>query len=78
MTKITIPKEINTLKNTDLVAVPRNAYEEFLVWQKRVKSIRTFKPTAQEKKALQRARRNFARGKYTTLGDLKHELGISR
>ena len=74
MTTITIPKELTEDKN--LVAVPKVDYEEFLAWQRRVKSVWTFKPTPSEKKALARARRNLAKGEYLTLSDLKHALGI--
>ncbi len=68
MTTITIPK---TVKDKDLIAVPRDVYEEFLSWEKKVKSSQTFKPTALEKKALVRARKNLTQGKYFTLKDLE-------
>jgi len=45
---------------------------------KKIKSAKTFKPTATEKKALARARREFTQGKYVTLAELKHELGLNR
>lgn len=48
MTTITIPKEID--KNQELVAVPKKTFEEFLAWQKKIGSIKTFTPTASEKK----------------------------
>lgn len=72
MTTITVPKELSQEKN--LIAVPRTTYEEFLVWQKKVKSVKTFKPTVTLKKALARARKNLAQGKYFTLTELEHEL----
>lgn len=75
MSTITLPETI--AKTGELVAVPRDAYEDFLAWQKRVKSVRTFKPTAAEKKALARARKNLARGDYLTLTELRHELGFT-
>ena len=71
MTTITIPKALANDKN--LVAVPRATYEEFLAWQRRLKSRRTFVPTARELKALARGRKNFARGKYVTLDELEHD-----
>ena len=74
MTTITIPKELT--RNQKLIAVPHNIYEEFLNWQRKIKSVKTFKPAASEKKALARARKNFAQGKCITLEQLKHELGI--
>lgn len=73
MTTITIPKELT--KSKELVAVPRRLYDEFIEWQEKVKSARTFKPTAAEKRAVARARKNFKHGKYITLAQLKHELG---
>ena len=76
MTTITIPKEIT--KNKKLVAVPSQMYEEFLAWQKKAKSSRTFKPTASEKKALTKARMNFKEKKYITLEELEHELAGNR
>lgn len=76
MTTITIPKALT--KDTNLVAVPRATFEEFLSWQKRMKSRRSFTPTAQERKVLARGRKNFSRGKYVTLDELEHELGGHR
>ena len=74
MPTITIPGELHT--HQDLVAVPRSTYEEFVAWQKKIKSVKTFKPTAAEKRAIQRARKNLAEGKYLTIDQLRHELGI--
>ncbi|MFY9492961.1 MAG: hypothetical protein WAP55_00530 [Minisyncoccia bacterium] len=62
-------------KNKDFVTIPRETYEEFLIWEK-TKSVKTFTPTAAEKRALARGRRNFAKGNYVTLKQLKHELGV--
>ena len=76
MTTITVPKEAEKSKN--LIAVPREVFEEFLSWQKKIKSVKTFTPTPAEKKALARARKNFAQGKYMTLEALKHELARTR
>ena len=74
MSIVTVPKELS--KSKDLIAIPRKAYSEFLSWQKMLKSAKTFKPTASEKKALKRARKNLSKGEYTTLDALRHELGI--
>ena len=76
MTTITIPKEL--VKNKELIAVPRHLYDEFIEWQEKIKSVRTFKPTTAQKKDLIRARKNYAEGKYITLAQLEHELGINR
>jgi len=74
MPTITIPK--NMPKIEKLVAIPEKTYEEFLEWQKKVKSTRTFKPTARDKRALARARKNFLQGNYVTLEQLQYELGL--
>lgn len=77
MTTVTIPKELSG--NRDLIAVPRGTYEEFLSWLKKVKSIKTFKPTKKDLIALERGRKNFAKGNYVTLEQLENELdGNSR
>ena len=72
MATLTIPKEFAERK--DLVAVPRQAFEEFVAWQKKLKSRKTFPPTAADKKALAKARKNRARGNYLTLHELRHSL----
>ena len=74
MPTITIPKQIK--KEEELVAIPRDAYEEFLDWQKKIKSAKTFRPTLAEKKALARARKNLAQGKFMTIEELQHGLEI--
>ena len=66
---ITIPKELT--KEGELAIIPRSEYEKFLRWQK---SIKTFKPTPSEKRALRQARKDFARGNYISLKELKNEL----
>lgn len=74
MATITIPKK--RVKNQKLIAVPQSIYEEFLKWQKKTKEINTFHPTISEKKALERGRKNFAKGNYISLEKLRHELGF--
>ena len=74
MPTITIAKKLKTHKN--LIAVPHRVYKKFLMWQKKIKSTKTFKPSLAEKKALVRARKEFAEGKYVTLAQLKHELEL--
>ena len=68
MTTVTIPKEM--IENKDLVAVPRRAYKEFLAWQKKIKSVKTFTPSAAEKRAFALGRKNFAKGNYLTIDEL--------
>ena len=76
MATITIPKVAE--RNKELIAVPRKIYEEFIAWQKKIKSVRTFKPTAAEKRAIEKGRREIARGEYVTLEELRHELDFNR
>jgi len=52
---ITIPKELT--RKGELAIIPHSEYEKFLCWQK---SIKTFKPTPSEKRALRQARKDFA------------------
>ena len=73
MTTITIPKE---LKGDDLIAVPRQEYEEFSNWRKFMKSFKIYIPTAAEKRMIKRAREDYKKGIYLTIGELKHKLGI--
>ena len=73
---ITVPRTLS--QNQDLIAVPRRIYEEFSNWQKKAKSVKTFKPSKSEKAAILRGRRNFANGKYVTLEKLQHELASRR
>ena len=75
MTTVIIHKELT--KEKDLIAVPRPVYEEFLVWQKRAKAVKTYTPTPAEKKMLAKARRNFASGNYFTWEEVKHELELN-
>ncbi len=67
MATVTIPKELS--KSQDLIAVPRSIYEDFLTWQKRIKSARTFKPTSSDSQALKRGRKNLTKKNYITLDD---------
>ena len=76
MATVTIPKEL--IERKDLVAVPREAFEEFVAWQKKLKSAKTFTPTTAEKKVLAKARKNRARGKYQTLHELRRTLATTR
>ena len=71
MTTITIPQK---LKGNDLIAVPRKEYEELL---KLRKLIPMFKLTSSQKRDLEQARKNYKQGRYITLEELEHELGIT-
>lgn len=64
-------------KNKGFVSIPRDLYEEFLIWQK-IKNAKTFTPTAAEKRMLKRAEKDFTEGKYTSWEKVKHELDLNR
>jgi len=64
MTKITIPKEFS--EKDDFVAVPREEYEALLELRK----VKEFTPTAADKKALARGRKNFKEGNYISADEL--------
>jgi len=74
MTTVVIPQNIG--KTKELVAVPRDIYEEFLEWQKKVKLPKISKPTADEKVAIRRGRDAIKRGDYVSLSQARRELGI--
>ena len=67
-----IPK--NLIKEKKLIIVPKRDYDEFLRWRK---TIKFFTPTTAQKKDFIAARRDYKKGKFTTLHALKRELGRS-
>lgn len=71
MNIITIPKKL--AQKGDLVVVPRKEYEALVRHQPRV--IRTARLTPAEKRAIDKSRKEFARGEYVTIDELVHELG---
>ncbi len=75
MTTITIPQK--TANEEKLIAVPSKIYGEFLAWQKKIKAVKTFKPTASEKKALGQGRKNLNSGNYVSLEKLRYELELN-
>lgn len=76
MPTIMIPKKI--IYEGEYTIIPRKTYEEFLEWQKKIKSLRTYQPTKAELRDLQRARRDFKEGKYIEWHKLKDELAYLR
>lgn len=68
MTTITIPKEL--ARRGDLVVIPRTEYDALL---KRRRIAPTVQLTVSEKKALDRARKEIARGEFVTLKELKEK-----
>ncbi len=74
MITLILPENI-TKGTKDFVAVPKEAYEKFLDWQKNTKAAKMYIPTAGDKKALAKARKNFLEGKSITLKQLHYDLG---
>jgi len=72
MTTITIPKKIT--KGEELIIIPRKEYEGFLRY--RLKEYEELTLTPFQKRRLQKARGNLAKGKYLTIHELKSKLGI--
>ena len=82
MTTLTIPKEVS--KEKDLVVIPKRVYLKFLHGQKKAaklselpsppKNVRYFKPTKQELKALERARKDFSEGRYLSLEEFNQKV----
>ncbi len=70
MSIIPIPKEIT--KGEELIVIPRKEYEKFLRF--RFKNIKEVSMTSIQKKALVRARKNMAQGKFLTIHELKQRL----
>jgi len=75
MATITLPKKL-IKENDDLVAIPRREYEEFL--RLRLEKIPKVKLTSTQKKHIDEARKNMAKGNYLTIDELEQKLGIIR
>lgn len=74
MTIITIPKH---LAHKDLVLIPRKEYEAMV----RAQAPRVFKEvsmTKAQKRAFERAEKNFANGNFVTVDVLKRDLAHRR
>ncbi|OHA50526.1 MAG: hypothetical protein A2Z62_00040 [Candidatus Terrybacteria bacterium RIFCSPLOWO2_02_42_20] len=61
-------------KNKDIIRVSRQEYEALLEKQRFIPVVNL---TFSEKKALEKARREMAKGDYLTLDELKNELGTA-
>ncbi len=70
MTTVTIPKK------GVFVLVPRKEYEKLVQLKKT--AVREVALTPSQRRAINAARRRFARGDYLTLDELKRELGYTR
>ena len=71
MSTLTIPKNIT--RGAEPVVLPRKEYEKIL----NARMIPEYEPTAQEKKALARVRKNRAAGRFLTLDELRQKLGFT-
>ena len=74
MTTITLSRKL-TKENEDLVAIPRKEYEEFL--RLRLERFPEVRLTPTQKKHIEEARREMAKGNFLTLDELKQKLGLS-
>jgi len=74
MATITLPKKL-IKENEDLVAIPRREYEEFL--RLRLEKIPEVRLTPTQKKHIDEARKNMAKGNYLTSDELEQKLGIT-
>lgn len=70
MVTITIPKKL--AKKGDLIVIPREDYDAIL---KRQKIVPVVGLTFSERKALDRGRKEIAKGEYLTLEKIEYELG---
>ncbi len=71
MNTITIPRKLAA--HDDLVVIPRKEYEALLA----LKKSKEFTPTLAQKKALQRAERNFLNRKTLSYHELTGKLGVT-
>lgn len=71
MPTLTIPRKLT--KGEELVVIPRKEYDEFSQWQKTVKY---FNPTPAQIKTLRKAQEEYTKGKYLSLNEFKHKLGV--
>lgn len=72
MNTVTIPKRIT--RGEELVVIPRKEYEEYLQLRKIIPVV---KMTPAQRRDLEQARKDYKQGKYITLEQLEHELGIA-
>ncbi|GEM_PF-1168403 len=72
MSPITIPKRIT--HGAELVVLSKRDYEKLLI----ARVVPEYIPTVNEKKALNRARKNRIQGNFFTINELKQKLGFTR
>ncbi len=64
-------------KNKGFVSIPRDLYEEFLIWQK-TENVKVVKPTKEDLIIIKRGEKNIKAGNYISWEQLKNELASSR
>ncbi|MBI2453988.1 MAG: hypothetical protein HYV54_00190 [Parcubacteria group bacterium] len=64
------------IKNKGFVSIPRELYEEFLMWEK-TKNVKVIKPTKEDLKIIKRGEKNIKAGNYVSWEQLKNELARS-
>jgi len=72
MTTLTIPQSL--IRERELVVIPKAEYESLL--KTRMRKIEEIEMTNIQKRALIDARKNLSKGKFMTIGNLRHKLGI--
>ncbi|MEK7117854.1 MAG: hypothetical protein AAB861_03725 [Patescibacteria group bacterium] len=72
MATITIRKKFT--QKDELILIPRKEYEELLNF--RTRQVKEVPLTSRQKRALLRARKNLAEGKFFTLNELKQKLAV--
>lgn len=77
MSKVDTTVYTDLLRAREFVLVPKGDYKAFFEVEIK-KIIPVVKPTTAEKRAIERSRREFARGEYVTLDELKLELARDR
>ncbi|MFY9462730.1 MAG: hypothetical protein WAP52_00905 [Candidatus Sungiibacteriota bacterium] len=70
MPTLTIPREL--AKSGELILIPRKEYNELL--HLRISNVREVDMTLAQKRALVRARKNLAAGKFLTPHELRQKL----
>ena len=73
MTTIIIPKDIT--KGGELVAIPKKEYAEYLQLRR---AIPVVKMTPAEEREWKQAKKDYEKGRFITLAELKRELELTR
>ncbi len=63
------------MEKQGFVIVPRDEYEDLLIYKRLSKPVKEFVPSKSELAALRRARKNYKEGKTISLDELKRKLG---